>query len=154
MRDQAQSRFTLDDFRSQGQIVIYACPEDQRDKLLMILKDDFEFQEDFGIGDEMAPLKIGAVYGLDEAPLDVFETVADAVIQKVPEATFCSWSDPKYEYDGMAVMYAPDLGRYVSRCNSNGETYLTAQEIQAGLDAGDLVKSAGLAWLERMRRRG
>ena len=135
--------------RAPGQIVIYACPEDERGPLIAALE-AIEFWEDFGLGQIGAPLKFNTVYGQDQAQMDAYETAAEEAMRAAPGASFATWTDPLYEYDGMAVLHTPELGDYVGRCNAAGEIYLTAAEIRAGLQAGDLESSAGLAWFARL----
>jgi hypothetical protein len=134
--------------RGPGQIVIYDCPIEKRNELVALL-DEFEFSDDFG-GAEIEELELFAVYGNDSARLDVHEELGRAVISKVPEASFAAWVDPYYEYDGMILLYTPELGQYNGRCNAAGEPYVTAPEVRAGLIAGDLEKGSGLPWIEQL----
>lgn len=132
--------------RSAAQIVIYDCPMEKRADLLALFE-EFDFAEEFI--SEADELKLFTSYGYEESALDAYEEIARAVIVKVPEATFAAWNDPKYEYDGALVMYAPDLGRYEASCNSLGEPYILTRQVRDALTAGDLDKVLGLAWLDR-----
>ena len=106
---------------------------------------------DFGYGDgQDQPLALGEKYGDDEMSLGTDQEIADALIESFPSVTFEVWQDPKYEWDGTITIYAPDLGRYGGTCNSEGEPYLTARQVRDGIAAGDIDKTLGLVWLDRI----
>lgn len=135
------------------QITIYDCPEEQRVAVLEVLEAE-TLGLDFGLAgindDDL--LAIGEEYGSSDSHLDAYETISKALIEKAPGATFLCWNDPKYEYDGMGVAYAPDLGQFTFTCGPAGTPLFSAQQIQS-MDASRGKKrdmQLGAPWLARI----
>lgn len=133
--------------RAYAQVVVYDCPEDQRAAALAAIYEAFDgesINERPSIDtapdsrDVMAPgrfvpaadLVLGERYGDDDRSLDLNETLTDAIIAAAPGAIFAAWVDPKYEYPGALTMYAPELGRFDSVCDANGEAYIESGQVR------------------------
>lgn len=135
--------------RTYAQVIVYACPEDQRAAALAAIFEAFGGEHinerpmiDTTPGAEgpasYAPsrwveadaLVLGEKYGTDECPLDMNETIAAAIIEAAPGAAFAAWVDPKYEYSGMLTMYAPELGRFDGPCDADGNATITGYAVR------------------------
>jgi hypothetical protein len=143
--------------RTYAQVDVLACPEDQRAALVAVLDGTTEIPADF------YPLTLGSAneapeddtapigrYGWDELALGSISDIASALIEAAPGATFHAWEDPKYEYPGGVVMYAPDLGRFDADCDANGQPYVTAWQVQQAADLDTLRRETGVTWAQRM----
>ena len=103
-------------------------------------------------------LVLGHRYGWDEMPLDSYSTLASGIIGVAPLATFQCWVDPKYDYDGETVIYAPDLGEFSGPCTEGGEPYIESQSVRRILreetssedKIATLSRALGLPWSERL----
>lgn len=141
---------------SNAQVVIYDCPPEQRAAIVEILAGpDYWMGLDWeGKPDASDELAIGETYGDNEGSLDTNET---------PGATFVTWVDPAYEYSGALTMYAPDLGRFDSACDADGNPTITAYDVRGILaDLGGILADPaadlreqlearlGLAWEARL----
>lgn len=110
------------------QVIIYDCPPHRVNAVLDIL-DDHGLDENWSSRGyaENKRLSLGTTYGESEARGDESEEVAARLIEAAPEATFVAWTDPKYEWLGSLVAYAPDLGEFASDCDAEGQPQFTAQ---------------------------
>lgn len=166
--------------RSYAQVTVYDCPEDQRAACLAAIVESFgteyinEKPERLRAGAEpgsmrladyepVPELALGERYGDDECSLDMNETIAAAIIEAAPGATFVVWVDPKYEYAGALTAYAPDLGRFDADCDADGNPTLTAYAVRQILaetvddDAelrARLRRALGIAHEERFEQYG
>lgn len=160
--------------RSYAQVVVYDCPEEQRAAARAAIFEAFGGESineqphtDTAPGSDRwdsarwvrtAELVLGERYGSDECSLDMNATLAAAIIEAAPGATFAAWVDPKYEYAGMLTMYSPDLGQFDSECDANGNATITSYRVRQILAtnppdaiAGALRAELGLTWDERIR---
>lgn len=129
-----------------AQVIVYDCPEAERAACLAAIEDAFDENIDDrptidsrpGSADYSTPgrwvdvdtLVLGAVYGSPECPLDMHDTIANAIREAAPGSTFATWVDPKYEWSGELVMYAPDLGVFGASCDANGNATVTSDEVR------------------------
>lgn len=138
--------------RTYAQVIVWDCPDDQRAACLAAILDTFGGQlneapsidtRPDATGDDAwrvgrwipAPdLVLGERYGDDECPLDMADTLADAIREAAPGATFEAWADPKYEYPGDLRIVTPDLGLFGASCDADGGAYLSAHELVALID--------------------
>lgn len=136
------------------QITIHDCPPEQRAAVLDIIGDDgYALVKEWtdAIGDE---LEIGTAYTADEARLDTHADIAAEIIEAAPGATFYCWTDPKYEYTGAGVAYAPDLGRFDFECSADGEPLFSARVATEALSLPDdeRVRKLGIPWTDRVAK--
>lgn len=141
--------------RSAFTLIVYDCPPEQRAAVLEIIN-EHGLTEDYFDGEEETALNLGTRYGYGEMLLTAYQDVADQIIEKAPGATFECWNDPKYEYSGAVTMYAPDLGRFTSDCDADGEPYVTAPTIRKLIvNTGEedlalgLEQALGVTWSKR-----
>lgn len=127
------------------------CPEDQRAALLAAVEElDMGSEAYDSPEDTTAPL---LSWGWNDAQLDLNETIAAALIEAAPGATFTTYAEPAYEYPGCVTMYAPDLGRFDGVCDADGVPYVTATELRKVTDLDSMRRLAGLPWFERIYAR-
>lgn len=157
--------------RSYAQVIVYDCPEDQRAEAHAAIYEAFGSEginehpsvdtmpesENVMAHGRFVPaeeLVLGDRYGDDECSLDMNETIADALIEAAPGATFAAWVDPKYEYAGALTAYTPALGRFDAACDADGNTTITGATVRRLMadsthDLRDALRAAlGLAWDE------
>lgn len=129
-------------------LTVTDCPDDQRAALLAVVEDldlgDVAYDSP---DDPAAPV---LSWGWNDAPLDLNETIAAALIEAAPGATFTTCAEPAYEYPGTVTMYAPDLGRFDGVCDADGTPYVTATELRKAEDLDGLRRIAGLPWFDRI----
>jgi hypothetical protein len=149
--------------RTYAQVIVYDCPEDQRAAVLATLdwarnerptldtvKPNTDDARTWRFPDD-PELRLGERYGEDEEPLDAYETIAADLIDAAPSSTFRVWVDPKYEYPGMVIMYAPTLGRFEATCDADGMVTVEPSELVAAARAGDtarILQLVGAPWLD------
>src|SRR5207253_1503096 len=96
---------------------------------------------------------LGTVYGDQEASLMANDEIASALIEGAPGATFVVWVDPKYEYDGVITIYAPDLGRFDAESDSDGNIHHTNSQVRRIVAIEDIQERRrvlGTPWEERI----
>lgn len=137
--------------RSAFQLIVYACPDKQREALLKVLRYE-GLSEDWTdpVGET---LLLAVQYTAEEKTLDAYESIANRVIAVAPGAAFLCWNDPKYEYPGAITMYEPTLGRFTGECDQSGDPYLTAGAFRSinfdGDDPiGEIENLLGMPWLD------
>lgn len=120
--------------RTALQVIIYDCPTHRVGAVLDIL-------ENHGLDDSWGMSRIGnrltlcTTYGDTESYGDESERVAAELEQQAPEVTFLTWTDPKYEWLGSLVAYAPDLGQFAADCDAEGQPQFGSLEMQRLLQA-------------------
>lgn len=93
--------------------------------------------------DRVELVTIGEMYMQPEMSCGSAQEYGNRIMEAAPGASFVLWEDPKYEWLGDLVAYAPDLGVYSSECDANGTPVKfpsELREIVAG--ARDAVQSA------------
>lgn len=158
--------------RTYAQVIVADCPEAQRAACREAIYDTFEadalneepmIDTDPGATGEASyrpsrwrrttDLVLHERYGDDECALDMHDRIAAAIIEAAPGATFVVWVDPKYEYTGELVAYAPDLGRFDSSCDADGNPTVTAYDILRlpdPIDRAAIEARLGKAWMDRL----
>lgn len=112
--------------RTFAQVVIHSCPDGQVQALEAVLA---ELEYDCDVRSIDGRLALDVTYSQEEAPLDYHETTAAAIRAAAPGAAWRTWVDPKYEYDGILIMYTPELGVFEYACNAQGDAVFTATDI-------------------------
>lgn len=142
------------------QLIVYDCPPEEREAICEIIESEGYGIDYFG-GHDFETLLFDQAYGDDEASLTAPEDVGNEIIARAPGSTFVIWSDPKYEYLGSIVMYAPDLGPFTADCDSDGNAVFTAAKIISLVgehfrddsppgSRDEFKRALGVPWGERM----
>lgn len=150
--------------RTDFQLIVYDCPDDQRSAVVEILNEhELDFEYELGSGQRShSELVLGRTY-TDHSYGALSDDIGAKLADRAPGATFACWTDPAYEYLGLAVMYAPDLGLFTSDCDANGtpllgqatlrKTILDAPANATREEIADAVDhAAGAPWLDRIER--
>jgi len=144
--------------RTQLQLFIHDCPDDQAPALFDVLA-DWGLRVDWD-GRLAAPgeLHIGTPYTERLAALDAADELAAELIDAAPGVKFTLWTDPAYEWLGTLVRYTPELGRHDAECDAEGQGVYFEAQILAALRTGGPAVGAqavlalvGVAWTETLR---
>lgn len=143
--------------RAAVQLHVYDCPDDQRAALFAAIE-AADLGEDWGslasATDRNAePLAFWPTqYTAEEMSCGIVEELANELIAAAPGATFDVWQDPKYEWLGNGVTYAPDLGRFAYECGSAGAPIFTGEEVLHVYrrKPSTLARYVGEPWQERL----
>lgn len=132
--------------RSYTQLIIRAIPDDQVEAASKVL---VQF---FGTVATTAADMVADEYIEADGRLDMAEELADVLIATAPGMAFITWTDPRYEYEGTLVMYAPRLGRFQNPCNAEGNATFTEYQISGwlGLTMTDLLVKLGRPWTDAL----
>jgi hypothetical protein len=149
--------------RTHFALVVYACPVEQRQAVLEIIE-----SHGLAINYGTRPASYDSLCLVettytDETYGDAPSDVADELVTAAPGATFHTWTEPAYDWLGVTVMYAPDLGRFQADGDANGSPVLSPELVRdriARLPAGAtrddtlavLDEHRGAAWRWRLRR--
>jgi hypothetical protein len=147
--------------RTDFQLIVYDCPDDQRAAVVEILNDhDLDFEYELGSGQRShSELFLGRTY-TSHSYGALSDDVGAQLVERAPGATFACWTSPAYEYLGSAVMYAPDLGTFTGDCDADGtpllgqdalrRTILAAPTLATREEIADAVdRAAGAPWIDR-----
>jgi hypothetical protein len=116
-------------------VIIYDCPTHRVNAVLDVLE-QHGVDPEWGMGtagvsgSSLDRLQLCTVYGEHEAIGDESEDVARELQQVAPEVSFLTWTDPKYEWLGSLVAYAPDLGEFTADCDADGRPQFDPTHIQ------------------------
>jgi 3'-phosphoadenosine 5'-phosphosulfate sulfotransferase (PAPS reductase)/FAD synthetase len=149
--------------RTQFALAVYACPEEQRLAVLEVIE-RFDLAIDYGTrpGSYDDLHLVDRAY-TDETYGDAPSDVADALVEAAPGSTFHTWTEPAYEWLGVTVMCAPDLGRFQADCDASGAPIawpellredVARQPIAATRDdiLAVIDRHTGAVWRRRLRR--
>lgn len=119
--------------RTYHQAYIYDCPPEKVGVVLDVLENHgFGLEYDNGVGEDQ--LCLVEKYHRPEAYLGTSLEFASELTEKAPEVTFNVWEDPKYEYLGQGLSYAPALGTFTYDCGSEGEPLFNVEEVRRIVD--------------------
>jgi Protein of unknown function (DUF3145) len=108
--------------RTNFQVYVYECPEDQREAAAAAITDIYDPDE--GSTDDLA--EGITVY---EARVGTADEVAAKLREAAPGASFYLWEDPCYEWLGDMYAYTPELGIFTAACDSYGEPVFKLSEV-------------------------
>lgn len=133
--------------RACTRLIIKSIPEDQVKVATAVLTGFFDV---FDVSS--AAELVAGEYVDEEGRLDLSNEIAQALIAAAPGMAFTTWTDPKYEYEGVLSMYTPELGLYQHGCNADGDATFTAWEIERwlGLTMVDLTVKLGKPWTDAL----
>src|SRR5438093_1274930 len=141
-----------------GQLEILAIPEDQREAALEVIQAAGLGTDWFG-GDSTYPTSVapGDAFVDGNADGDLPSSIADDLIAAAPDAVWVAWTDPKYEWLGEFVAYAPGLGKFVANSDAQGDPVYGYAEVRDAADkllTGELSpaefdRGIGGPWLRR-----
>jgi hypothetical protein len=132
-------------------LIVYGCPDDQRQAVLDVIQSERLSEDSQPTVDELV---LGERYGIDETQLDRYAEIAGILMTRAPGATFVIWNDPKYEWLGGLMAYAPDLGAWSHDCDAEGTPVFSYQEVvdilKMDRDSGYIRQHIGEPWMERL----
>jgi hypothetical protein len=147
------------------QLIVYDCPPPQRGAVVEVLNDhelDFEY-ELLGSQRSHAELMLGRLYTARSFS-GFADDIGTQLIDRAAGATFAGWTEPAQEYLGTAVMYAPDLGKFIGECDANGHPLLGRWQLRELIGdqekarlkriAAAIDRAAGGPWLDRFEQLG
>lgn len=144
--------------RTQLQLFIHDCPDDQAPALVDVLI-DWELRVDWeGPIAQRGELVIGVQpYTERRTALDAADELAAELIDAAPGVKFTLWTDPVKEFLGTLVRYTPELGRHDAECDAEGQGVYFEAQILAALRTGGPAVGAqavlalvGAAWTETL----
>ena len=133
--------------RTNFQVYVYECPEDQHDAAVDAIREVAgEWEE--GSADDLAAGLI-----MYDARCGIAGEMAAALAEAVPGASFYLWEDPAYEWLGDVYAYTPALGMFTAECDSNGEPMFRLSDVLATIgtangDAEAVKRAMGGPWRE------
>lgn len=135
--------------RAPLQLYVYDCPEDQARALLDVLAETGHLAEGWE-GDPPDTLRLGELYGDNQATLDTVDNLAAELVERAPGASWVAWSDPAYEWLGTIYYHTPELGLWHADCDAYGGAVFHLPTVRVVLDADEDTRARllGLPWVD------
>lgn len=133
--------------RTNLQVFIYKCPEDQCEAAATLLGD---MDIDWGsVPHVPGTLTLSHPYTRYETSCGTADSLAAELREAAPGASFVLWEDPAYEWLGSIQAYTPELGAFGAECTEGGEVVFTFAQVADVIAASPTARSAVRAQLRK-----